>query len=261
MLAAAILLAQASPSPAPTPLKTIVNERSTAFCTTFRENVAPAVLGLMMNDKTVERSELVFTKMGHDALLSGGGRLEMDRRYMEQLVDAIVHNFDIVNAALNDKTHFPETPKTQDDTDLAALRADLRAIEDSQRDALNVMNGVAETEALGNMQSLGMGQAPMQGAIVGGNLQGRGRGGSVGGGRYYSGPRQYGSSYLFGAGLSPTPSSPINFPLTLDPLETSSAYAPFVRAIADNRKANDATEAAASQAIVAASVKCGGHGP
>ncbi len=65
-LAALCVLTAQSPAPSPTALPEIGRTHSKGLCTTVRDNIAPAVLGLMKSDELLGAGHRAFRKMAAD---------------------------------------------------------------------------------------------------------------------------------------------------------------------------------------------------
>lgn len=152
---APLLVAAALAAPAPTPsaLPVIGRVRSKGFCSAVRENVAPALLGLMKSDEIIGAGHRAFAKMRSDAVAQSPQALEMDRLYLDRVARAMAHNLVVVDKMLADERRFPRKPVTDDERFADDVKARLLAVRDAQRRALDVISGTLETEALGRMQS------------------------------------------------------------------------------------------------------------
>jgi hypothetical protein len=150
-----VLTAQA---PVPTTLPEIGRTHSRGFCTTVRANVAPAVLGLMKTDELIGASHRALVKMAADSALpkspdgSPPPALELDKVYAGKVVTAMAHNLGVIKKMLSDEKRFPKKPLTDDDRFALLLKAQLQAAADRQNLALNHLNGVLETRAIGEMR-------------------------------------------------------------------------------------------------------------
>jgi hypothetical protein len=146
------LFVPATPSPSPPSLPEIGRVHSNALCTTLRQNIAPTIAGLMKNDEIIGAGHRAFGKMARDSAGSSGAAIDIDKLYLEQVETRLVHNLAVVDRLLGDEKRFPANPKSDDERDASALRAQLLAVADSQRKALDLVSGTLETESLGQMQ-------------------------------------------------------------------------------------------------------------
>ena len=185
----AILLVVASivdPTPSPA-LKTIVRVHSSTLCTALKNSVLPLTQGLQANDRLVESSKPLLLQMSEDFLpVSGVGRsfgkatarfggahdpnaaLLLDNEHLEKLTSEIVHNLALIDSMLNDPARFPTTTRPDDDQKVALLKAQMQAIADQQRAALNTLYGLSDTLSLQTLVAKGDG---LQGAGGGGGAK------------------------------------------------------------------------------------------
>jgi hypothetical protein len=151
-LAALTVLTAQAPAPSPTVLPEIGRTRAKGFCTTLRDNVAPSVLGLMKTDDLVGASHRALLKTAHDQTAASPESVQIDRIYLAKVVAAMAHNLGVVKKMLADDKRFPKTPASDDDRYALLLKAQLQAAADRQNDALNHLNGILETEGMGDMR-------------------------------------------------------------------------------------------------------------
>ncbi len=145
--------AAASPAPGATPPKEIGRVRSSAYCTMLGRRVAPALVGLMRTDEAIGAGHRVFSKMSEDTVIGSANHLDLDRRYLSQVVTVASHNLIVVRKLLSDPTYFPPQLKTDDDREAAELKAKLEAVATQQNEAVNLLAGTLETDLMGQMQS------------------------------------------------------------------------------------------------------------
>ncbi len=139
-------------TPTPSPLPEIGRVRSTALCTTLRQNIAPTILGLMKNDEIIGAGHRAFSKMGSDAGGTSSAALDIDKLYLQQVETRLVHNLQVIDRMLGDAKRFPASPRSTDERDVNAMKAQLLAVADQQRKALDLVSGTLDTESLGQMQ-------------------------------------------------------------------------------------------------------------
>lgn len=149
----------ATPAPGETPLKEIGRVRTVALCNTVRWNIAPTLLGLIKNDEVIGKGRNAFLKMSDDMLANSPGALELDRKYMDRVVSAMVHNLKVVDTLLDQDKRFTNTGNAGDDELAARMRTQLRAIAKVQHDSLDALSGALETDRLGLMQHEGIDDA------------------------------------------------------------------------------------------------------
>jgi len=143
----------ASPAPYATPPKEIGRVRSSAYCTMLGRRIAPALVGLMRTDEAIGAGHRVFSKMSEDTIIGSPNHLDLDRRYLSQVVTVASHNLIVVRKLLSDPTYFPAQLKTDDDREAAELKAKLEAVVAQQNEAVNLLAGTLETDLMGQMQS------------------------------------------------------------------------------------------------------------
>ena len=156
-----VALAEAPPSPVPaaSDLPIIGRTRATTpFCVTVRDNVAPAVLGLMTVDELLGVSRGDYRRMAGDSdLAQNFGRIRLGKTVL-----AMARDLAVVRGLLNDQRRFPRTAVTDDDRLALRLRSQLQAVADRQEAALDMVNGVLETDLMSQMMS-GIPRAPQYG--------------------------------------------------------------------------------------------------
>lgn len=155
----------AAPQSSPTPLKTISHIHASPFCTTMRQNIGHAMLGVMKNDAAIAQGKAMFLQLAQDTLARRSA-IDLDMERMSGVVGDMVNNLAATDAALNDLRAIPNDPKTDDDKRLAQMRDELRAVADRQREALNVFSGTyysfKSNELMGAGNPLARAVAPTQ---------------------------------------------------------------------------------------------------
>lgn len=150
MLACAVALTAQTPAPSSTGLPEIGRTRAKGFCTTVRDNVAPAVLGLMKTDDLVGAGHRGALKTAGDSRSSAqSGALDLDYIYLRAVAARMAHNLDVIKKMLADEKRFPKNPVTEDDKFALLMKAQLQAAADRQAVALNHISGIVETVAIG----------------------------------------------------------------------------------------------------------------
>lgn len=160
---AQVLAAPAASSPA-SPPKTIITVKSTALCTGLRENVAPALAGLIQNDGLIGygRSTLLnianeaqhaplqssYNERGAAQPASSTPRLGEGFSHLNDLARSIAHNAATIDTILSDKARFPSSPSTSDEKTLDLMKAQLLSVARQQRLLVNVLGGSSETYAM-----------------------------------------------------------------------------------------------------------------
>ena len=140
------------PAPSSAPLREIGRVRSRALCTALRENVAPTLAKLIEGDARIVAGRSTFVLMGRHQVLKENARMEFDRIALGNTVIALARSVNAADTLLSDKRRFPDHSNTDDERDAAAMKAQLQAVVDEQRHALNLLGNVLETDLLGQMQ-------------------------------------------------------------------------------------------------------------
>jgi hypothetical protein len=138
-------------TPAPATLPEIGRTHSRGFCSTVRDNVAPSVLGLMKTDELIGASHRAVLKMAEDS--TSPTALDLDKVYAHVVVSRMAHNLAVIKKLLADEKRFPKKPATDDDRLALLLKEQLQAAADRQNVVLNHVNGILETQAMGQMRS------------------------------------------------------------------------------------------------------------
>ena len=141
------------PVPSASPLVEIGRTRSRNLCTTLRENVAPALAKMIAADIGIETGRQTFNRMGRNEVMGAAGSTQFDRIKLGNAVREVARNVNAAAALLADPNRFPVHPATDDQRDAAEMKQQLQAIVDEQKDALNAMSGLLETDLLGEMQN------------------------------------------------------------------------------------------------------------
>jgi hypothetical protein len=147
------LVTPLAPTPSPAPeLREIGHVRTTALCAMLRDGVAPAVAGLTKNDELINAGHRAFSKMARDVSDNSSAGTTLDKMYLGQLETRLRRNLKTLNALLADRGRFPDDPSSGVAADAVSIKSEVKSVADSQREALGLLSGVLETEALGQMQ-------------------------------------------------------------------------------------------------------------
>ena len=137
----------AQPQPSSTPLKTIVNIRSREMCTVLRENFAPAIAGVLANDKLASEGQALLNRLGSDAqdeyaddLGGAGAAASMDNLRVENIVSGLVANIAKLDELLDGAQY--RGSEQSDAATVAAARSRLEAVLAQQKAELNVLSFV-----------------------------------------------------------------------------------------------------------------------
>ncbi len=141
-----------SPSPAATTLPYIGGTRAGRLCAVVRDSVAPAVVGLINADQYIVQSQSTYDAMANTP--GDNERQTLHRIALGKIVVGLAHNLQVVQGVLMDSKRFPDPPKSDDDRLALKLREELRATAAQQTDALNMVNGVLETDLMRKMMGM-----------------------------------------------------------------------------------------------------------
>ncbi len=160
ILIAQILTAQVvSPSALPSAPPTIEHVQSSTLCTALRDNVAPALFGLIRNDKLVSVGRASLLNLGslseHGQLASGYGENGAHVTQPLGMTEGNSHLFDIgrsleknvetIDRILADPVRFPDHPQTDDEKKLVQIKSELLSVLDMQKLVVNAFSGTADT--------------------------------------------------------------------------------------------------------------------
>ena len=144
LLSAAIGAPCSAAEETPAPLPLIGRTRATVLCKAVRDVVAPAVLGLMKTDELLESSHRVYGQMARHT----GLRQNLDRVELGKIVTGMARNLAAVHALLDEAPHVPKAATTDDDHTVGRLRRELQSVAERESRALDIVNGVLETDLL-----------------------------------------------------------------------------------------------------------------
>jgi hypothetical protein len=143
-----------APQPAASTLPIIGGTHARGLCTTVRDSVAPMVLGMMKSDELVGASHRALLKTADDSRTGSRAAVDLDQVYLRHAADAMAHNLGVIDKLLADEKRFPKKPPATDDERIAQqLKAQLQAVAERQRAALNTIANALDTEDLGRMQN------------------------------------------------------------------------------------------------------------
>lgn len=143
-------------TPAPPPLKIIVNVRSNGLCGAFKKSVLPVVGHALQNDRLIASSKPLFNDLTVKRRLNSDKASEdIDVLRLENLIRPLNDSVAAAKKILEDPNAFPKQAKTQQDKDLLAIRDSLRASVARQENVLDIISGFVDTTALGELQAAG----------------------------------------------------------------------------------------------------------
>ncbi len=136
-----------TPAPAASPLKEIIRVTAKPLCTAIRERVGPSVAALLENDDAIAQGTHFIFEMGRD---EGRPWMQMDKLHLENDISKIVRNLEVVDNILDAK----QTDANGNDRDtIEQLQKQLRAVADTQRAELNVLDGTLESEEMAELMN------------------------------------------------------------------------------------------------------------
>src|SRR5579871_1658743 len=109
-LAAFALAALSTPSPAPTPLKTITHLRAQRLCAGLRRSVYPAVGHILQNDKLIAQSRPFFRDYVKQSASGNRAGVDLDVVRLESYITPLVQSTQAIEALLNDPV-YPAHPQ------------------------------------------------------------------------------------------------------------------------------------------------------
>lgn len=141
-----LLAALAAPAPSPTPLRTITNIRVRAMCTVLRENVKPALRGMIANDELAAEGQQILNRLGLEAQSEyagdlGGAGNAMDNVRTGNIVSGLVANIEKIEKLLDESRY--RIGDSADAASLATVRARLQDVLTQQKAELNTLSLVA----------------------------------------------------------------------------------------------------------------------
>jgi hypothetical protein len=181
MMLGVILIAQmataqgVAPSPPPSAAPpTIEHVQSSTLCTALRDNVAPALFGLLRNDQLVSVGRSSLLSLGnlseHGQLASSYGEngahvteplgVTEGNSHLFDIGRSLEKNVETIDRILADPVRFPDRPATDDEKKLAQIKSDLLGILDEQKLVVNAISGTADT----TMMDRFLNQAPSIGS-------------------------------------------------------------------------------------------------
>ncbi len=168
VVALAAVLSTGVPATAPSPLPLIITTKSTPLCTALREQIAPAVFGLMATDHLIGTSGRVMDDMDFARAARSSALLDMDQFRLSQLEGKVAQTWVRVNQDLNELSKV-SLKDPQERIELESARAHLQAVADRQAVSLNVISGISETVAMNELLGRGDGMHGALGEASSGN--------------------------------------------------------------------------------------------
>ena len=174
--------------------------------------------------------------------------MQLDSQHLEQIIGALTHNLDLIEAQLNDPNRFPKTPKDDADRKALEIKAQLEAVAAQQKQTLNVLNALLDTRS---MEALAGRGDPLE------TLFGIDDAGT----KLKGGPKVQGTNGQFNGGpLAATPDQQMD--PTLKPSEfsalTNSVFGRFYRIVFLEQQAITKLESPLAQNVIQVTRACNG---
>lgn len=234
------------PDSTPPPLKEIGHVVSTPLCAMLGQKARPAIAGLMLNDGLTDYAGPVIARYYRDEYANDSTAADFDIVRLRDVATHIAHNLLTVDAILATVPKPTSPSPTAAERATEDLRAKLNAVQDAQRQTLNVVGGLAETEAMSEFQKRAN---PLQGAVDGD----MGRGGAST--NNVNLPEGW-------AGLAPTAvDNGDPRVLVKGMMLGANATTPYMDALSDSRVKVRQSEAIASDAILKMAASCNAPQP
>lgn len=233
------------PTQTPPPLKVITHVVSTPLCTMLSEKARPAIAGLMLNDGLTDYAGPVIARYYRDMYAEHSAAADFDIIRLREVAVRMAHNLEVVDAILASVPKpDPKTVSTAAERQTEELRDKLNAVQNAQRGAINVVSGLAETEALSEFQS----RANPLGAGADGDMHVSKPSSASGDAKL---PQGWG-------GLAPTAVDAGDPRLLVkDSLLGANATTPYIDSLSDERANVRLREATAADAILIMAKACG----
>jgi len=142
------------PTQTPPPLKEITHVVASPLCSMLSEKGRPAIAGLMLNDGLTDYVGPVIARYYRDMYADHSVAADFDIVRMREVAVRMAHNLEVVDAILASVPKpDPSAAPTNAQRQIEDLRDKLNAVQNAQRATINVVGGLAETEALGEFES------------------------------------------------------------------------------------------------------------
>lgn len=142
----ALLVALATPPP------TIITIKTSTLCQAVKNEVAPAIAGLAVQDRNLRQAGSVVKDMIKMQHMGGDTWVDFENMQLWNAVDVLAAN-NIKIHELLDKLSALKLRNAEEAAQVAELRSKLLAVADKQAAMLNVFSGAAASESLSNLSS------------------------------------------------------------------------------------------------------------
>jgi hypothetical protein len=147
--------ATAKPAPSATP-RTIYHVHVSPMCTALGKVIGPAIGKMLQSDKVIADSKPLLHDFAKAAAIGQSqAAQDMAVERLESLIGPLVKNTQAVDKLLDDKYAFPHVAYSDDDQKLLQMRDQLRAVNEQQKRALDIISGFVDTQQLGELQAAG----------------------------------------------------------------------------------------------------------
>jgi len=239
------------PPPLPTqtapPLKEITHVVASPLCSTLNEKGRPAIAGLMLNDGLTDYVGPVIARYYRDMYANHSAAADFDIVRMREVAMRMAHNLEVVDAILASVPKpDPKAVPTSAQRQVEDLRDKLNAVQNAQRATINVVSGLAETEAMTEFESR---KDPLGNAVEGDAPKGAKSANAIGNAGVRA-PEGWGG-LAPGAGDAGDPRL-----LMTGTLLGANATTPYLDSLADERASVRAKEGTAADAILQIAKAC-----
>lgn len=248
------------PVPTATPLKEIVHVIARPICTALRRSIGPAVGHVLQNDKIIAASKPLFANYARDHAASSGNDAaeNLDVLGLENLVRPMVNNVAEIKRILGEPGAFPRFAHSDQEKQVLAMRAQLRAVLADQESALDLISGLVDTQQLGQLQASG---SELAKSMAKPDVTSKGSPGQNPSGPNPNPAPTTNPSDLLNAGLPDKTRSSDPRYLNTDSIVGHNPLNVFAQQVAVIQKSIDGNEAVAAKSIMSAVTYCGGRPP
>jgi hypothetical protein len=126
------------------------------MCTALGKVIGPAIGKMLQSDKYIADSKPLLHDFAKAAAIGQSqSAQDMAVERLETLIGPLVKNTQAVDKLLGDQYAFPRVAYSDDDQKLLQMREQLRAVNEQQKRALDIISGFVDTQQLGELQAAG----------------------------------------------------------------------------------------------------------